>query len=115
MTRDRSSITYAFKVPAFLALLIILAACGGSAGDAAHTALYTVAVDDGSLTRLLSDPELAYWGAAWSPDGTTIVFGSERGGAWGIYTMREERLDPADGHRHPPGVKAWIKTRWRDT
>jgi Tol biopolymer transport system component len=58
-------------------LLISLAvvACGaGKAGESLHTSLYTVQIDGGELGLLRSDPELAHWGAAWSPDGSRLAF-----------------------------------------
>ena len=43
-------------------------------------------VDSTEATNLTNDPDYDFW-SSWSPDGTRIVFGSDRDGAVDLYTM----------------------------
>jgi Tol biopolymer transport system component len=72
-----------------------------------HFNIYVVNPDGSGSTALTSDN--ASYTPAWSPDGSKIAFGSDRGGNSGVYTMNADgsgatRLttDPAVG-----GLPAW--------
>jgi Tol biopolymer transport system component len=53
--------------------------------------LYTVAVGGGnSIECLLCDPNVSDMRPSWSPDGSMIVFDSNREGSWDIYVMNAE-------------------------
>ena len=88
-----------------LALLLLLASCGGSEdfdpdlllvstrdGDYAIYALSTSGGDEQRLTEAEADPStpqglLFQTEPAWSPDGSTIAFASKRGGTSDLYAM----------------------------
>lgn len=65
----------AYTTLALLLISLAVVGCGaGGAGESHHTSLYTTRIDGGEPELLRSDPELAHWGAAWSPDGSKLVF-----------------------------------------
>jgi Tol biopolymer transport system component len=63
---------------------------GIGAGGDADWDVYTLSLEDGTVVRLTEDPALD-GGPAWSPDGASIAFHSDRDGDYEIWVM------PADG------------------
>jgi hypothetical protein len=62
-------------LPFVLLFSLVLAGCeAGEPDGSKHASLYTIYADGGGQALLRSDPELASWGAAWSPDGARLVF-----------------------------------------
>lgn len=61
---------------------------------------------DGSDERELTTNEAWEYGVSWSPDSTQLVFGSDRDGAWQIYTMNADGSDqkplPNPAHGNAP-------------
>ena len=49
---------------------------------------------DGSRLQVLSRNDANDWLPAWSPDGTTIVFASERRFPLSLWTMRPDGSNP---------------------
>jgi Tol biopolymer transport system component len=60
---------------------------------------------DGTGTRNLSDHPANDWGPAWSPDGSTIVFNSDRDGG----LLRGYFVDPDGSNLRPVGVEQWFE------
>lgn len=52
--------------------MVLLSSCAW-AGREPHDALYRINVDGTAQTRMLAHSDDAYWGPAWSPDGTKVV------------------------------------------
>lgn len=52
--------------------------------------VFVTAVDGGTTKQVTRTPE-AEAGVQFSPDGSTLVYASERGGRWGIWTARRAR------------------------
>lgn len=61
---------------------------GGRRGFDSHE-IYVINAD-GSGDTPLTDNDAQEYGVAWSPDGQTIAFGTNREGAWRIYTMQPD-------------------------
>ena len=77
----------------------MLAISDGSQGDQ-RSQIYTVPVGGGSPT-LVTPEGPSYW-HGWSPDGSTLAYCADRGGAFDIYTIpvvggAETRLTTAEG------------------
>ena len=56
-----------------LAVTLLFVSCSSNA-DLPSTSLYVIEADGNNRAIILSDPEQRYWGPAWSPDGTKLVF-----------------------------------------
>jgi CubicO group peptidase (beta-lactamase class C family)/sugar lactone lactonase YvrE len=75
---------------------------GGRTGFSSHE-IYVINADGSNDTRL-TDNSAQEYGVSWSPDGAQIAFGTNRDGAWRIYTMKsdgsEQRAlpNPAEGN-----------------
>src|SRR5262249_16808700 len=54
--------------------------------DAGIGELYVMPVGGGEPTRLTFDND-SMWGLAWTPDGRSIVFSSDRGGTYGLWRI----------------------------
>lgn len=68
--------------------------------------LYRIDID-GRNEIQLTDNDAFEYGASFSPDGSGIVFGSERGGQWQIYTMNADGSEqlpllPTPAHGNAP-------------
>jgi hypothetical protein len=78
--------------------------------------IYRIALDGGNLTRLTEHPGRD-GPAAFSPDGRTIAFLSERSGTWALYTMNrqgqevEKRLDLPLGGSFDAAPLPWTSER----
>ena len=73
--------------------------------DTSSAELYRINVDGSNEIRLTENDAFEY-GASFSPDGSRLVFGSERGGAWQIYTMNADGSEqmplPTPAHGNAP-------------
>lgn len=75
---------------------------GGQGGLSSHE-VYVINADGSGDTRL-TDNAVQEYGVAWSPDSQAIAFGTQREGAWRIYTMRPDGSEqrslptPAEGN-----------------
>jgi len=72
-------------------------------GGQAKAEIYRIDAD-GSNEKRLTDNSAMEYGVAWSSDSGALVFGSQRDGDWGVYTMNPDGSDqkplphPASGH-----------------
>ncbi len=60
-----------------------------------RTDLATISAEGGGVVPLTED-DAVEWGAAWSPDGTTVYFGSDRGGSPDLWSIA---IDEESGQR----------------
>jgi Tol biopolymer transport system component len=74
-----------------LVAFIILVVARATFATTSPEALYRINVDGTNLTPLLADADYAYWGPAWSPDGTHIAFARfAPGRSSDLYLMRAD-------------------------
>jgi Tol biopolymer transport system component len=64
-----------------------------------------VARADGSNRRLITVDPANDWGPAWSPDGSTIAFNSDREGG----RLRGYLVDPDGSNLRPLSIDAWVE------
>ena len=64
-----------------------------------------VARADGSERRIITDEPANDWGPAWSPDGSTIAFNSDRDGG----QLRGYLAAPDGTNLRPLGIDAWVE------
>ena len=64
-----------------------------------------VARADGSERRIITDDPANDWGPAWSPDGSTIAFNSDRDGG----RLRGYLVAPDGTNLRPMGIDAWVE------
>jgi Tol biopolymer transport system component len=72
---------------------------GRIAGQAAATDIFVMNAD-GSDPRNLTDSATFDASPAWSPDGSQIIFQSDRDGNWEIYVMEADGSDPRNLTNH---------------
>jgi len=74
-----------------------------------------VARTDGSQYRRLTDDAFRDRGPAWSSDGTTIAFYTDRSGAYDVWTIRPDgsRLTPLTHNANIPGFPVWTPSGTR--
>jgi len=56
--------------------------------------IWTISIEDGSLTQITSDRDAREGAPAWSPDGKTIAYGKRTGRTYGLWVISAEGGEP---------------------